>query len=410
MHMALNTDDGIEITSVDEFMKEISILNQNKKDPNAQIFFRGQAVDYWDIRPSIFRDQMLSVEHNLMSEPLRQVPNEFYNLGDSFEIMEKYQHYGMCTRLLDITTNPLVALYFSCNHYEKEEYKDNETGNIEIVSPHGIVYFKEENMPLKYNDLNVRIISRLASYDMNNGCTLEDIIGNLYADKVISIDQKKNWLEEKGMLEFIHICQSVCTVLLVMNNDRLIRQSGAFLLPGKFSVSNRGDNLKDAIITKAEANLRDEFDKVFFYINDDNKEKIRVELENCNISEAHLFPELEYQLKHIRKQNEQFRRAVSYFEKYQNIEKDSVDNVEKNNGFNINKFRTVIKGYNLGDRITSDIEVIFLNNQEVDWWKRDSVISRIKVHICKVLKDNNYAKSDAEKISKEMIDKVINDK
>ena len=61
MHMSLNTDEGIEITSVDEYMREISKLNQNKKDPNAQMFFRGQAVDYWDIRPSIFRDQMLSV-------------------------------------------------------------------------------------------------------------------------------------------------------------------------------------------------------------------------------------------------------------------------------------------------------------------------------------------------------------
>ena len=135
MHMQLDTTDGIEITSVDEFMKEISILNQNKKDPNAQLFFRGQAVDYWDIRPSIFRDQMLSIEHNLMTEPLRQVPSEFYNLSESFEIMEKYQHYGMCTRLLDITTNPLVALYFACEHYEKEEYRDRENKSPEKVSP-----------------------------------------------------------------------------------------------------------------------------------------------------------------------------------------------------------------------------------------------------------------------------------
>ena len=45
MHMSLNTDEGIEITSVDEYMREISKLNQNKKDPKAQMFFRGQAVD-----------------------------------------------------------------------------------------------------------------------------------------------------------------------------------------------------------------------------------------------------------------------------------------------------------------------------------------------------------------------------
>ena len=410
MHMSLNTDEGIEITSVDEYMREISKLNQNKKDPNAQMFFRGQAVDYWEIRPSIFRDQMLSVEHNLMSEPLRQIPNEFNNLGDSFEIMEKYQHYGMCTRLLDITTNPLVALYFSCERYKKEEYKDRETKNIEKVAPRGIVYFKEDNMPLKYNDLEVRIISRLASYDMNSDRTLEEIVEKLYQDTVISMDLKKKWLEENGMFEFIHICQSVCTVLPIMNNDRLIRQSGAFLLPGKFIVTNRGDNLKNAIIAKAESNLRNEFEGMFFYIDDNNKEKIRTELENCNISEANLFPELEYQLKYIRKHNEQFRRAVSYFEKFEKIEKNSTYNVEIKDEYDIDKLRMVIGKYDLEDGVKREIENVFLNNQDVDWIKRDSVISRIKIQICKKLLDNGYVKADAEKLAKNIIAKVIREK
>lgn len=410
MHMQLDTTDGIEITSVDEFMKEISILNQNKKDPNAQLFFRGQAVDYWDIRPSIFRDQMLSIEHNLMTEPLRQVTSEFYNLSESFEIMEKYQHYGMCTRLLDITTNPLVALYFACEHYEKEEYRDSENKSPEKVSPQGMVYFKEDNMPLKYNDLDVRILSKMASYNMNNDCTLEEIIIKLYEDGIISIDKKKNWLEENGMSEFIHICQSVCTVLPIMNNDRLIRQSGAFLLPGKLTISNRGNSLKDAIITKSEANLRDEFEKNFFYISDDNKEQIRQELENCNVNEAHLFPELEYQLKYIRRHNEHLRRSVSYFEKFQNITKESVNTEENIRKYNSDILKKVMNEENIENEISKEIEQIFLDNQEVDWMKRDSVISRIKIQICKKLKNNGYKKSEADKIAKRIIDKIIHNK
>ena len=410
MHIQLDTTDGIEITSVDEFMKEISILNQNKKDPNAQLFFRGQAVDYWDIRPSIFRDQMLSIEHNLMTEPLRQVPSEFYNLSESFEIMEKYQHYGMCTRLLDITTNPLVALYFACEHYEKEDYSDSENKSSEKVSPQGMVYFKEDNMPLKYNDLDVRILSKMASYNMNNDCTLEEIIIKLYEDGIISIDKKKNWLEENGMSEFIHICQSVCTVLPIMNNDRLIRQSGAFLLPGKLTISNRGNSLKDAIITKSEANLRDEFEKKFFYISDDNKEQIRQELENCNVNEAHLFPELEYQLKYIRRHNEHLRRSVSYFEKFQNITKESANIEENIRKYNSDILKKVMNEENIEKEISKEIEQIFLDNQEVDWMKRDSVISRIKIQICKKLKNNGYKKSEADKIAKRIIDKIIHNK
>ena len=38
MHMSLNTDEGIEITSVDEYMREISKLNQNKRIPMHKCF------------------------------------------------------------------------------------------------------------------------------------------------------------------------------------------------------------------------------------------------------------------------------------------------------------------------------------------------------------------------------------
>lgn len=74
----------------------------------------------------------------------------------------------------------------ACEHYAEEEYKDRESGNVEKMSPQGIVYFKEENMPLKYNDLDVKIISRLASYDLNDDHTLEEIVGKLCEDEIIS--------------------------------------------------------------------------------------------------------------------------------------------------------------------------------------------------------------------------------
>lgn len=407
MHPILNTEEGIEITSVDEYMNKISMLNQDKETPNAQLFYRGQSADYWDIRPSIFRESMLGVEHILMSEPLRQVPAEFVNLGDSFEIMEKYQHYGMCTRLLDVTTNPLVALYFACEHHGKEIYKNIELNIFEQMSPLGIVYFKEENIPLKYNDLGVKIIARLASYDLNELNTLTQTVGRLYEDGIISSEQVKRWSDEKGLLEFIHICQNVYTVLPIMNNERLIRQSGAFLLPGKFNISHRGNNLQEAIITKAESNLREEFDKTFFYINDDNKVKIRMELEYCNISEASLFPELEYQLKYIRKQNEQQKRAVSYFEKFQKAVQEFKGNTQGIVEYNRDAVKEIIGTMQLDETIAHDIEEIFIENEEVDWIKRDSVKSRIRILICKKLMENLYAKEEAEKIASNIVKMII---
>lgn len=407
MPITLNTDDGIEIVSVDGYMKEINELNKNKNDVNAQLFFRGQAADYWDIKPSIFRDNMLSIEHYLMSEPMRQVPDEFINLGDYFEIMEKYQHYGMCTRLLDVTTNPLVALYFACEHQSEVEYINPDSKEVEQKCPQGIVYFKEVSMPLKYNDLQVKVISKLASYDLNNDTTIRILIQNLYEDGLVSIEQMKRWSDEKGALEFVNLCQNVCTVLPIMNNDRLIRQSGAFLLPGKFNISSRGDKLQDAIVSKAECNLREEFDKSFFYISDEKKEEILVELEHCNISEAHLFPELEYQLRYIRKHNESQRRTVSYFEKFQSVVQEKTVKLSGDLPDNQEIIRKGIRSENIEGRLLEEVVEIFNENQKVDWLRRDSVLSRIRVLICKKLLENKYKREEAEKIASDIVKNVI---
>lgn len=406
MPISLNTDDGIEIVSVDGYMKEINELNRKKNDINAQLFFRGQAADYWDIKPSIFRDNMLSIEHYLMSEPMRQVPDEFLNLGDYFEIMEKYQHYGMCTRLLDVTTNPLVALYFACEHQSEVEYINPDSKELERKCPQGIVYFKEVSMPLKYNDLQVKVISKLASYDLNNETTIKLIVQKLYEDGIVNIEQMKRWSDDKGALEFVNLCQNVCTVLPIMNNDRLIRQSGAFLLPGKFNVSVRGDELQNAIVSKAECNLREEFDKSFFYISDEKKEEILIELEHCNISEAHLFPELEYQLRYIRKQNESQRRTVAYFEKFQSEVQEKTVKLSTDLPDNQELIRKSIKSENINGRLLEEIVEIFNENQKIDWLRRDSVLSRIRVLICKKLLESKYKREEAEKIASDIVKNV----
>lgn len=406
-HLILNTDNGIEIKSVDDYIKKVGILNSNKNNPSAQLFFRGQAVDYWKISSTIVRDKKLGIEHYLMSEPLRQIPNEFVNIGDGFEIMEKYQHYGMCTRLLDVTTNPLVALYFACEHHKEEEYTDSVSKESLKMSPMGIVYFKEENAPLKYDDFEVRIISKLASYDLNESRTLEEVIHKLYEDKIISGEQLKTWSNDKGLLEFINICQNVFTVLPIMNNDRLIRQSGAFLLPGQFNIECRKEKIKDAVITKAEANLRSEFEKEFFYIDDEDKEKVRRELEHCNISEANLFPELEYQLNYIRNNNNQQKRAVSDFKRFEIFSNITDERLVVSDEYNLDDIKKSIIESGIEEKLADDLMNILKENQEVDWLKRERVLSRIRVLMCKKLIKNNYSKRDAENIVKNLIDKII---
>lgn len=95
------------VSSFIEMIKQVKETKEAQDGTSTELYFRGQETEFWDIEPSIFRDDMLSIEHKLMQIPLQKSPTEFRDLKSMFDIMTKYQHYGMCTRLLDLTTNPV---------------------------------------------------------------------------------------------------------------------------------------------------------------------------------------------------------------------------------------------------------------------------------------------------------------
>lgn len=152
MYKELEVDNLMEIDSVSSFISAIKELRESTDGTSTEWYFRGQEVEFWDIEPSIFRNDMLSIEHKLMQIPLQKIPMEFKGFDSLFDIMTKYQHYGMCTRLLDLTTNPLVALYFACKIHGIEEYK-REDGSIE-QEPYGVVYYTNQYYPSQSNNLS----------------------------------------------------------------------------------------------------------------------------------------------------------------------------------------------------------------------------------------------------------------
>lgn len=80
-------------------------------------YFRGEPSCDYKLLPKISRQEcnLFDRENIIRREMMRAFPNVFRSgVSSPIEQLIVMQHYGVPTRLLDVTTNFLVALYFAC--------------------------------------------------------------------------------------------------------------------------------------------------------------------------------------------------------------------------------------------------------------------------------------------------------
>lgn len=112
-----------EIASVSDVINTIKANPKNNVPEKAQLRFlyRGHSDTGYKLCPSIAREKFgLKDEIRLIEQARNKLPNEFSKNNDKLTILAKMQHYGLPTRLIDITSNPLVALYFACQNSDKD--------------------------------------------------------------------------------------------------------------------------------------------------------------------------------------------------------------------------------------------------------------------------------------------------
>lgn len=109
----INKINMTQANSVEEYIKKFE-----KFESYDEIYYRGQLEKYETISPSVARnDDFKSYEHDIFKDTLKYKKADFNDLK-TFQILAKMQHYGIPTRLVDVTVDKLTALYFAVENYE----------------------------------------------------------------------------------------------------------------------------------------------------------------------------------------------------------------------------------------------------------------------------------------------------
>ena len=242
-----------------------------------QIFYRGQYDKNFGLVPSIYREKyLIRNENRIFRDIIAHSPADFKGCTSTFEKLVKMQHYSLPTRLLDITTNPLVALYFACEN----DTVDGKLFRFEVQTS-DIKYFDSDAVSVVANiskrpiDFSIEDLRELDRMDFNSAEDIQYLLHEIKSEK----PHFQNVIDSNDI-------ERVFCVKLMFDNPRIIRQSGAFFLYGI-----NGNKSTPALLP---------FGYKVYIINKAHKQKIRKQLEALGIDKSTLFPEVEHVAEHIK--------------------------------------------------------------------------------------------------------------
>lgn len=218
------------IASISDYTQSVCEMREEVEKDSCfhefELLFRGQANKDYQLIPSIARNRktacqytIFNDERNLIEMAKYKMPEVFRNDQLPLELLALLQHHGIPTRLLDVTENALVALYFACCN---SDTMDGE-----------VIVFKHENRDVT----NYPVVNAIAdSYRFTTGTWTQ--LSHFFRD----VKNQPYFLEQKQTHEVCHqndeaggkwiaeCCEKIMYVYAPIRSMRQQVQQGRYIL------------------------------------------------------------------------------------------------------------------------------------------------------------------------------------
>ena len=238
-----------KVETISDVLRQIKALKEHYKSNHLNetpiFYFRGESKDGWYLTPNVMRqsedddNSLRDVEGTMLVDLRSRRAEDFSAATSALDQMVMAQHYGLPTRLLDVTRNPLVAL-FHASQKRKECPEPNGRLHVFAVPRFLVKPFNSDTISIVSNFANLRRSEQnlvLGKTDEETKCDVDPDYdaewdpGSLYGLAMNRLYQfirleKPSFQERMNPKDLLR----VFVVEPRQSFERIRAQSGAFLL------------------------------------------------------------------------------------------------------------------------------------------------------------------------------------